>query len=142
MTRFPFGLPHLIACAATGAALYACDARAGDGRCDAARAWPGAAVFEGRAALSSPPDLIVLAPGPNAALRWCYWNSPTSAGDSGAIDVGGETVPFTVQITGGPEMLSFDLPGAIATDADGVPLSMIEVPDDQERTGLLFRGMM
>ena len=110
-----------------------------DDRCADARAIPGAAVFVG---ITGGPqdDMLVLAPHGNGAFRWCYWNSPSSSGDRGKLSVEGEEIGFSVQITEGPEIVHFDLPGAIATDMRGVPLERVESPDGEAREGLLWRG--
>lgn len=111
-----------------------------DARCAEVRAMPGAAVFVGTTG-GPQDDMLALAP-IGDAIRWCYWNSPSSSGDRGTLTVEGEEIGFRVEITQAEEIVHFDLPGALITDLSGVPLRRADAPDGQEREGLLWRGFM
>jgi hypothetical protein len=84
-------------------------------------------------------DRIVIAPAEQGAFRFCFWNSPTSSIGNYLFDFSGETFRARVDVHSGPEVLTFDLPGAIPTDLDGVPLTEISAPDGEEVDGMLWR---
>lgn len=104
-----------------------------DDRCAETRAMPGAVEDTSR-------DLIVIAPRDDGSFRFCYWNSPQSFGGTYVLHPSGTEIIVKIQVTGGPEYVLFELPGAIATDLRGVPLAEVFAPDGDEVNGLLWLG--
>jgi hypothetical protein len=109
--------------------------RADEIKCAATRALPGAQERE----LA---DLVVIAP-IDMGWRICFWNSPNSQPSTFVMDFDGIEIGVRIEVLGSlPEILHIDLPGAIITDLDGIPMLQVTAPDGGETEALLLPWVM